>query len=244
MDGAAVKELAMRIREPRQIGEWILRPNDWTAEDPAALVKPGPAAKALEVSSLGALRDYLTANRDALPLDKLVVHVLSPSNVWVGGPLRDRSRDREWFIQAKALDLSEGFLGTFMSIEQFVIGVQVRFIDTDVRKTLLSVVGNIKQEDVTTSIDDGVTQSVTASAGAVLVRRVDLPNPIDLQPYRTFREVMQPLSPFVLRAKGHSNGLPNLALFEADGGAWRLTAVDRVRDWLKHELPEGVAVLA
>ena len=49
----------------------------------------------------------------------------------------------------------------------------------------------------------------------------------------------------VLRVnQGKSGGLPEVGLFEADGGAWKLTVVDRVRDWLTEKLPSEVAVLA
>jgi len=64
-------------------------------------------------------------------------------------------------------------------------------------------------------------------------------------PFRTFREVLQPASPFVLRVQaGAQGGLPTVGLFEADGGAWRLSAVEGIRGWLAHELPDSIAVLA
>lgn len=43
---------------------------------------------------------------------------------------------------------------------------------------------------------------------------------------------------------GGASSWPTVGLFEADGGAWRLVAVDRVRDWLTENLPNTVAVLA
>ena len=38
--------------------------------------------------------------------------------------------------------------------------------------------------------------------------------------------------------------LPTIGLFEADGGAWRLTVIERIRDWFAHELDAlAVAIL-
>ena len=78
-----------------------------------------------------------------------------------------------------------------------------------------------------------------------LVSQVAVPNPVLLTPYRTFRDIVQPASLFVVRVKaGPSGGLPQVGLFEADGGAWKLTATDRLKVWLTEALPTDVAVLA
>lgn len=245
MDGDAVKELAAQFRGPETIGGLVVTPNDWKLVDPLGIVAAGPTAEALAVYSLGAVRDYAKANRDTLTLNTLVVHVVSPQIVKLSGPLLARARNRESYVQATALNLTDGFLGKFMSIEDFIVGLQTRFADGGDRSAVLKLLGNVKHETVKVSQDDGITQTVSAKVGIVLSSEADVPNPVDLTPYRTFREVMQPSSLFVLRVNGgRPGGLPEVGLFEADGGAWRLTAVDRVRDWLMHELPADVAVLA
>jgi len=245
MDGEAVAAIQNQVKKPFELGGYLFRPNDWVAEDPAALVKAGPAAKTLAVSTLGAVRDYIAANKDALDLSKIVVHVASPSSVSVLGPLSDRARSREVFLAATAGDLADGFLGKFMPIEEFVIGLQVRFADADDRQRVLALLSNVKHETVKTALNDGVTQVVQARAGVALVSDVAVPNPVLLCAIRAFRDVQQPSSLYVLRVQaGRSGGLPEVALFEADGGAWRLSTIERVREWLVSVLPFGVAVLA
>lgn len=246
MNGDAVKELAQRLRGPQEIGNGFLTaPNDWKLVDPFALIAPGPTADPLAVYSLGALREYVKVNRDTLDLGTLVVHVVSPQIVRLSGPLQARARNRESYVQATALNLTDGFLGKFMAIDDFIVGLLTRFADSNDRAAVLKLFGNVKHETVKTSQDDGVTQTVSAKTGVVLAADVAVPNPITLVPYRTFREVTQPSSLFVLRVNaGRPGGLPEVGIFEADGGAWRLTAVDRVRDWLTEALPDTVAVLA
>jgi hypothetical protein len=245
MDGAAIEQIVEQVRRPIELAGYLLRPNDWTVEDPAALVKPGPTPRPLDVTTLGALRDYLKANRDGLTLPELIVHVAGATQVTIGGALAARTRSREVYLTAKALDLTEGFLGTFMSLENFLIGLQVRFADDNDRPRLLALLSNVKSELVKTALDDGRTQVVQARAGVVLVSDVAVPNPVTLCPFRTFRDILQPASLFVLRVKdGKAGGGPEVGLVEADGGAWRLTAIGRVGDWLRTELPQDVAVLA
>lgn len=245
MDGAAVEQIAGLTKKPMELGGFLFRPNDWTVEDPAALVRPGMTAKPLAVSTLGSVRDYLTANKDQLDLTRLIVHVAAPSAVHVGGPLDPRTRVREVLLTANALDLTDGFLGKFMSLEDFILGLQIRFVEADDRKRVLGLLSNVKHETVKTALDDGVTQVVQARAGVALISDVAVPNPILLTAYRSFRDIVQPSALYVLRVQsGRSGGLPEVGLFEADGGAWRLSTIARVQEWLTSALPAGIAVLA
>jgi hypothetical protein len=66
---------------------------------------------------------------------------------------------------------------------------------------------------------------------------------IKLAPYRTFREVDQPVSDFVFRLRGRHEGTPMCALFEADSGRWKLDAVSAVATWLSKNI-EGIPVVA
>ena len=61
-----------------------------------------------------------------------------------------------------------------------------------------------------------------------------VPNPVLLKPYRTFIEVQQPESAFIFRMQDG----PRAALFEADGGAWRIEAMENIRAYLAKELKE------
>ena len=56
---------------------------------------------------------------------------------------------------------------------------------------------------------------------------------------RTFSEIEQPESNFVLRVDRDAN----IALFEADGGAWKNAAVARIRDYLKWRLSDCPVVV-
>lgn len=244
MDGTFVKEIADRIAVPAQTaGGLTIIPAGWTLHDEHAHIKPGPAADALKVYSLGAVRDYLAANRDTLDLSKLVVHVVSPQVVRVLGPLQERARNREVFVEATAQNLTDAFLGKWMPSDEFIIGLQTRFEASETRTAVLKLFSNISHEAARTSQDDGITQTVTAKSGIALKAEAAVPNPIGLVPFRTFREVVQPGSLFALRV----NQSMQVGIFEADGGAWRLEAVNSIAAWLINRLAMvevNVSVLA
>lgn len=60
---------------------------------------------------------------------------------------------------------------------------------------------------------------------------------VPLRPYRTFQEVEQPESEFLLRLDEEGN----IGLFEADGGMWKLTARQTVKAFLEKELSGLIA---
>lgn len=55
---------------------------------------------------------------------------------------------------------------------------------------------------------------------------------VRLAPYRTFREIKQPESEFLLRSRIDDNNVPKLALYEADGGAWKISAIHGIAEYI------------
>ncbi|KKO51982.1 hypothetical protein [Paenibacillus sp. DMB20] len=184
----------------------------------------------LKVRNLQGIVDYLKNNFDEkLPV---IVHVISPTQVHVVTEF-NRDLSRSTLIEATAL-LPEINFGRFHDVENFNILLQSCFVDTEFKHRVLAIVGNVVDEKVVTVGDNGISQQVTAKAGIATVEPVVLPNPVWLKPYRTFVEIEQPESAFVFRMKDG----PSAALFEADGGAWKLDAIERIKLYFNQELEQ------
>jgi hypothetical protein len=196
-----------------------------------AVKQPLPAT--LEVNSLSGIVGYLKSKFDGD--EKLLVHVESPTLVTVSSVLNEDSNRKE-MIKAKALLPSFSF-DRFHNPEEFNIQLQSCFVKNEDRNIMLQVVGNIREEQVNTVGDDGISQSVTAKIGVATLSQVQVPNPVVLAPYRTFVEVEQPESDFIFRMQ---NG-PRCALFEADGGAWKLKAMKNIQTYLVDKLEAETA---
>lgn len=125
---------------------------------------------------------------------------------------------------------------SFLDQEQMNISLQSQFEETKDRNILLKVIGNLKEEAVRNASDDGVSQAVTIKTGVASVGDVKVPNPVGLAPYRTFNEVTQPTSSFVFRMR---EGMQS-AIFEADGGAWELEAMNNIKNFLTKNLEEQI----
>lgn len=187
-----------------------------------------PTPATILVHSLTGLVDYLKSEFDGK--EPVMIHVKSPTVVDVFSGLNDNENRSKW-ITAEAM-LPHFRFDSFQDTEEFNIKLQSCFVTNEDRDIMLKVVGNIKEDDVKTYGDDGVSQSVTAKTGVAQVGDVAVPNPVTLAPYRTFIEVDQPESNFVFRMRKG----PACALFEADGGAWKNAAMNLISEYLADEL--------
>jgi hypothetical protein len=187
-----------------------------------------PTAEAIRVRSISGLVDYLKSDFDNY--DRLMIHVSSPTTVVCFSQLNNDC-NRSEYIKAEAMIPSFDF-DRWYDTENFNIKLQSCFVKNEDRDIMLKVVGNIKEETVSTVGDDGVSQAVVAKTGVATVANVKVPNPVVLKPYRTFVEVDQPESEFIFRMQSG----PRCALFEADGGKWKLDAMNNIKNYLQEEL--------
>lgn len=124
----------------------------------------------------------------------------------------------------------------YMSQEHAVIELQSLYAVTDDRDYLLALLSRIDVNQGVSSVDNGISQEVSVRTGAVLKEQQTVQPIVHLQPYRTFLEVEQPASDFLLRLD--KEGRP--ALYEADGGAWKLEARRNIAAYLGEQLADLV----
>jgi len=191
-----------------------------------------PTATAIPVRSLSGLVDYVQSNFDVE--EPFMIHVASPTRVNCFTAINN-NYNRSTFIKAEALIPNFDF-SYWYDVENFIINLQSAFIKNEDRDVMLRVVGNITEENVKTYGDNGISQSVVAKTGVATVEEVDVPNPVSLQPYRTFVEVEQPKSNFIFRMKDG----PRCSIHEADGGAWKLQAMKNIEDYLTKALAKEI----
>lgn len=82
-------------------------------------------------------------------------------------------------------------------------------------------------ENSVSTNDNGVTQTVEARQGVALNAMVEIKPRVMLRPFRTFLEVEQPESEFLLRVDPDEG----IGFFEADGGIWKLEAKKNIADY-------------
>lgn len=206
--------------------------------------KPKPQPTPFVLSTLSGLAGYIDSAFDSTPVEEMLLHVESPTEVALVGPLYGEFKQRDVYARAEIEPAADSFtFGRWYETEELIIAVQSLFDAGGDRPRLLQLLGNIRDDAIRTSSDDGITQTVTARIGVAPVDNVQAPNPVVLAPFRTFTEVEQPASPFVFRLRKGQNGVQG-ALFEADGGAWRHEAVRSIQGWLQGNVSAVHAVIA
>lgn len=200
-----------------------------------------PTIETLRTDNLSSIVNFIKHAWDADLHDiddtiQKIIHVEDVGKVNLYSSVCNECMDRQKFMTAEWAGNKFPF-GQFMDAEKFNILLQTCFMETDDLKVIQQVVGNLRDEAVQNYGDDGVSQSVTIRTGIATVGQVRVPSPAKLRPYRTFLEVEQPASLFILRMREGGQ----CALFEADGGLWRETARQNIRNYFEYELEKMVS---
>lgn len=233
-----IAEAIKKILEISQPQKQIVNGREYFDRKLLPVIDPMP--QPLIINTLTGIVDYINEqNKDAE--NKFILHILNYDAVDITSHLTGSFLQRPIFIKA-ALKVSGFRFDQFIDLEHLIIGLQTEFVQSIDTSTILSIIGNIQDGIVKTHVDDGISQKTTIKTGAATIKEVDVPSPITLQPYRTFMEIEQPKSPFILRLKPGAE-TPRAALFEADGGNWQLEAIQRIKTWLNDKLP-GIPIIA
>lgn len=205
-----------------------------------------PKARPVQARTLTALMDYMEHCSQEFP-GRMIIHIVDPTHVRLLSEL-DAERERETLFETAA-ETSAFRFGEWYDQENFMIALQANFQANDDLAAVLKLAGNIVSKNDQTYSDDGTTQVATMTVGVASKADAIVPNPVTLIPYRTFQEVEQPESQFVFRI-GKWNEAPSFKLVEAEGGLWRLAAVNQIKAYiydilgnLSEEISEKVVVI-
>lgn len=192
-----------------------------------------PKADYITMHTLSSLVDYIKSNIDTMA-DKMIIEVASPTKVRLFSPLDD-NRNREYLVEVDAR-VPDFKFNDFMDQEKFCINLQSKFLNEGDRVLVLKFAGTVETGTIAEYGDDGITQKATVKTGIASKSEAVVPNPVNLTPYRTFLEVEQPSSDFIFRMKQDKYDGIVCAIFEADGGAWKIEATKRIKEYLQREL--------
>lgn len=133
------------------------------------------------------------------------------------------SRNTLYRAKADAPGLRTGFRGR----EVALIELRSLCIPNEGTAYLLDLLSRMTNENSVSTNDNGVTQTVEARQGVALNALIEIKPRVMLRPFRTFLEVEQPESEFLLRVDPDEG----IGFFEADGGIWKLEAKKNIADY-------------
>lgn len=185
------------------------------------------------LNSLDSIVKMTLAEREKF--DKpLFVHVKTYRSVEVFTTLDDQMvRNYLFGSTCSCSDFCEGWRDQ----QPAIIEMRSKFVPNEGSEYILELISSMSKDDSVKTDDNGVTQAVKVTSGIALGRMERIQPRVVLKPYRTFREVEQPASEFLLRVD--ENG--RIGLFEADGGVWQLEAKANIAGYLETAFAPFVA---
>lgn len=210
---------------------------------PLHCVVPPGAYSTITLHTLTGLADVINGELDRLAPSAWVLVVDSYQRVQLVERETDLYGRRAVLVKVDLADGEPFRFNQFIPREEFVIGLQSRFVQDVVTGDLLRLTSSLEASTVALAEDDGISQRTTVKQGIALKEQVTVKGRLTLRPYRTFREIDQPSSEFVFRLRSVNGEVPQCALFEADGGKWKLDAVLGVKAWLEAK-DLGVPIVA
>lgn len=190
-------------------------------------------AEKIEFFDLASIATIVKRELDRFVLP-LYIKIESENRVSVISSL-DSDKDREVPYSAVA-EGSRFRFGCGYDYEQFVIAIRSLFVQTEDTATLLQLLKKVANVESVEVEDDGVTQQVVARQGTMLASDVKVTPVCKLAPFRTFIEVDQPESEFLFRVSDKNV----FALYEADGGAWKIGAKANIRRYFELALTDEI----
>jgi hypothetical protein len=241
MEGTAVKAIA-ELEDKAKVIE--INGRQYTRVDVKPVIEYVARPAAIEGSTLAGLVDYIVKNREDIDLGICMLQVVDHGRVDLLEVFQGDDARRTTYYRAKLDGQLPAFkFDEYLGVEEFIIKARALFQHTADLNAIINIVSRVVAQDEITAKDDGLSQTVQLKKGVsgALSEGVQTQGMYELRPYRTFREIEQPASRFILRLKASDGGLPRVALFDAEGGTWRYTAMQTVKAHIDAAL-QGVGV--
>ena len=231
-----IEELVNKAVTVREIGghTYLIDKNNYEEIIPDAISLP----KTYYFSSLDGLVKMIRKEHKGISdaccvPDVLYVNVTSPTSVDVTTAVD--GYNRRAFLYHSSYEFPRKWIGAnWFEHEEAMIVLRSQFIQNEGTEYLLDFLSRVSDENSVSSDDNGMTQTVQVKKGIALAAREQVKPIVNLRPYRTFLEVEQPESAFLIRIR---EGI-QVGIIEADGGMWKIAARRSVVEYLEKELKE------
>lgn len=143
---------------------------------------------------------------------------------------------RQFYYEANATDVPGWEPKATLGFEEAQIALRTRFQETPDTLYAMKLVSDISLGAKVVYNDNGIATTITTQKGVALQTNEQIRPLVKLRPYRTFQEVEQPESIFLIRVSDRG-----ISFIEADGGMWKLSARETIKKYLESRLEQEVS---
>ncbi len=204
-------------------------------EDPIEIHPEAICPDTLTLNSLDALVKLVQteACKVSSPL-----YITIPSHLKVqcfAQPNDDKRCFRQLFYNVNATDVPGWDENVQLGFEEAQIALRTRFQDSNDHPYTIKLLSDICTGAKVTFNDNGIATTVVTQKGVALQSSDQIRPLVSLRPYRTFQEVEQPESIFLIRLNERT-----IRFVGADGGMWKLRARETIKAFLEDELADEI----
>ena len=142
---------------------------------------------------------------------------------------------RQFFYEANATDVPGWAEKNSLGFEEAQIALRTRFQETPDTIYAMKLLSDISLGAKVIYNDNGIATTITSQKGVALQTNEQIRPLVRLRPYRTFQEIEQPESIFLIRVNDRG-----ISFIEADGGMWKLAARETIKKFLDENLPDEI----
>jgi len=186
----------------------------------------------MDLNSLDAVVQFVKT--EAMNMTNSILYLTVPDHKKVccfTSPNPDKRNKRTFFYTAYATDVPGWDATMKMGFEEAQIALRTRFQETPDALYAQKLLSDICTGSQVTFNDNGIATTVTTTKGVALQAKEAIRPIVRLRPYRTFQEIDQPASEFLIRLSDRY-----ISFIEADGGMWKLTARKSIKAYLEENL--------
>lgn len=193
----------------------------------------------LPLNSLDALIKLVKSEAMQFVAGKAPLYITIPSHLKVQCFTQPNSAERyfrQFFYEVTATDVPGWNSEVKLGFEEMQIALRTRFQETTDAIYAMKLLSDITSGGKITFNDNGIATTVVTQKGVALQTNEAIRPIVKLKPYRTFQEVEQPESTFLIRVSERG-----ISFTEADGGMWKLVARETIKKFLEEKLSEEIS---
>ena len=246
MDGAAVENIARLAEKGTEIQTIELGEDVYSTQTLYRVREKEDAPSPIKIGTLQGVVEYVNHSIDlqeGVKGKQLHVIVESHKCVKVSTSLFGEQMQRADYAECEARGLSERLpINQYIPLERAIVFLKTHFVPTDESEKMVQFISSVKVKSSVKVEDNGMSTMVETKKGIARTAAEELPNYLTLKPYRTFAEVDQPESTYVVRASADS-GEVEIAFYASDSSEWMVEATKNVAEYLKANIKRDNTII-
>jgi hypothetical protein len=183
----------------------------------------------ITVHGIGSIENLIKQEIDKNLNTPIFVEVVGYAQISVYSTFGERYERQELYTAIS--DVPKFDFG-WKDYDSAMIALRSQFEQTEETEYILGLLSRITDDNSATTSDNGLSQTVEVRQGVSLKQKENVKPRVKLTPFRTFREIGQPESEFLLRIREGGQ----IGIIEADNGMWKQEAKKRIAGELSWRL--------